>query len=645
MAARLSNNLRMATVHVFQSYGWHDATDIAQRLKESLVEAGYDVWIDRENLREDDKFFSIALEAALKGSEVVVALLSPHSVRGLSAQDERSSICYNEIRFAEELGRPIVPVRVQKFAGAPPFLLIKYRRIDWLDWDKPDSYRKGVADIIATIDGVLANDRNFDPDIVFQETNFSAQLQVARDSFVGREWLFSRVETWLQGTSPCLQIEGDAGSGKTAFVAELVRRNPGGRMLAYHFCGATPRTLDADAYVKSTAAMIANSIDAYAEQFWGGTLARWLMAADPQTMFLHGVLEPLRRLTMNEPYYIVVDSLDEAIGVTGAQISLPLLLVRSLEEFPPWLKLLVTTRPNERIQRLFRTAETCSLATSLDQQRLDLRQFIEQRLAGSPAATMLEERAAGSFQYAGMVLDALDRGELDAAGLSTLPRRLEQLYFTRAQGRFPDPADYRLPRMVLGMLLVSREPLTLAQLAKLTGLDRDTELPRTLDTLTGFVGPVFGPTGEAAYRILHLSISEWLASPDAGHFQVDTTQSHERLLAHCLDWRTHHESYALKHVIAHLMERGRLSDALAAVQQGLFTERFARLHEPRLDADDARNLTLALVAARDTAGILALARTENIWQRDGVAGALQSARADDLAFIDQVVGALLKVTP
>ena len=45
---------------IFESYGWADAGDIAHRLKASLEEAGYEVWIDREHLRPDDEHFWLA---------------------------------------------------------------------------------------------------------------------------------------------------------------------------------------------------------------------------------------------------------------------------------------------------------------------------------------------------------------------------------------------------------------------------------------------------------------------------------------------------------------------------------------------------------------------------------------------------------
>ena len=642
-------------VRIFQSYGWRDATEIAQRLKASLVGAGYEVWLDREQLREDDKHFSIALEAAVKDCEVVVALLSPHSVRGQADQDERSSICYNEIRLADELLRPIVPVRVQKFRGPPPFLIIKYRRIDWLEWNQPDTYRKGLDEIVAAIEQVITKDKNFDPDIAFQTTNFTRQLRTARDDFVGRHWLFSRLDTWLAEGRSCFVIEGDTGSGKTAVIAELVRRNPGGRILGYHFCGSVPVTLDAAAFVRSIAGMLANSVDAYAELLWNGKLAGWLMAADPETMFLQGVLEPLQGIKMEGRFYLVVDALDEAMGGTSAQISIPQLLASMLEEFPEWLKLLVTTRPQARIQRLFRSAEVCVLDRTIEDHRMDVRAYVEKRLSQSSlpatfiasartrAVQLIDDQASGNFQYASSVLDALGRGEMKLEQLDHLPARLEDFYFARAQRKFPTPPDYRLARIVLGLLLVSREPLTPPRLVTLSRLDRDSELQPTLDALSGFVGPEFVPGGDETYRIAHKSITDWLLSNDAGVFQVDPRGSSEAVLNYCLDWRANRDPYAMRHLIAHLLEAGPPTDALQAVQDSLFAERLAMCNEPRLDLEDSSNLTLALVAARDRAGILTLARTENIWQRDGVAAALQSTKAEDLVFVDEIVGALLEL--
>ncbi len=645
-------------VRIFQSYGWKDATEISRRLKESLAAAGYNVWLDREQLRADDKHFSLALEDAVKDCEIVVALISPHSARGGSDRDERSSICYNELRLAEELPRPIIPIRVQPLRGPPPFIVIKYHRIDWLAWEEPDAYDAGFQQILAAIKRVLAGDKNLDPDIAFQTTSFVSQLFSARDGFVGRHWLFERLGQWLESGKSAFMIEAPTGSGKTAIVAELVRRNPGGRILAYHFCNDEAVTLEPAAFVRSIAAMIANSVDSYADQLWNAKLADWLKGADPHTMLSQGVLAPLHKERMDGNFYIVVDALDEALGAPAAQsagqTSLPQLLARALGKFPPWLKLLVTTRPHPRIQRLFATADTITLSGNFEQQRVDLRAYIGVRLAGaklqsitrdaSDAAALIEDSAASSFQYAASVLDALEKGDITVSGLNRLPKQLEAFYYERAEARFSSPPAYRPARIIFELLLAAREPLTLRQLQTLSGLDRDMELQPTLDSLTGFVGMEPGG-GEDVYRIAHKSISDWLLSSQAGYLSVDPAQGRVRLLAHCRAWNDHHEPYALRHAVGHLLEEGQHVEVLRMVEQGLFKDRLARLAEPRLDAEDSRNLTMALVAAKDQTAILALARTENIWQRDGVAAALQSTPLEDLPFVDQVTGALLGLKP
>ena len=637
-------------VRIFESYGRNDASDIAIRLKDSLEESGYEVWIDREHLRTDDKHFPVALQQAVRQSEVIIALLSPHSVRGQTGGQERSSFCYNELLLADELKLPIVPVRVRKFPGPPPFLIIKYRRVDWLDWEQPDSYRKGLREVTATIKRVLGKESLLNGDIAFQVSNFAPQLRTAIDGFTGREWLFARLDAWLAGAGRCLMIEGDAGSGKTAVVAELVRRNPGGRLLAYHFC-TDQLTLDPVNFVKSLAGMLAATVDAYAEQLWN-RLAGALAGTDPNTMLREGVLEPLRDVAMEGSYYIVVDALDEAVGVTSAQVSLPRLLAGALPEFPSWLKLVVTSRPHQRIQPLFRGAEHCALTDGSANNQHDLHSFVAHRLAEptmqhaveadqcDAAARLIEDRAAGNFQYAGCVLDALASCEMVLAQLDALPHTLENFYYKRAEDRFPDGPDFRLARVVLEVLLAAREPLSVPLLADITGLDRDAELYPALDAVSCFAGP----TAADAWRIAHKSIADWFMSADAGRFTVDPGPGRQRILAHCERWAQHHEPYALKHVVTHLLEAGRVDDALNAVQNNLFEQRASQLREPRLDAEDSRNLTAALISARNQKSILALAQTPSTWQRDGVASGLQSAPAEALPFIDGVVAALLTVT-
>jgi hypothetical protein len=648
-----SNGGAPQVVRIFESYGWNDAADVAQRLKNSLEESGYQVWIDREHLRPDDPHFPLALEDAVSNSEVVVALLSPHSVRGLTG-DQRTSICYNEVLLAHRLERPIVPVKVRKFDGQPPLLILTYRTVDWLDWERPESYRKGLAEITTLIERAVANETLLDPDITFQTNNFKSQLRTAEDTFTGREWLFDRLDAWLSGPGQCLMIEGDTGTGKTALVAELIRRNPDGRLLGYHFCTPIASTLDPVSTVRSLAGMLATGIDAYAEKLQSGTLGNLLTGNDGVAMLCEGILEPLREVVMDGCYFIVVDALDEAFAATSEQIALPDLLAKALPLFPSWLKLVVTSRPHNSVQQLFDGAERCALNDSGGHNREDVRAFVARRLTEpsmahvidgdqrDATAHFIEASADGNFQYAGSVLDALAAGDMTPAELGALPRTLGAIYYLRARARFPHPPDYRPALAALEVLLAAREPLDLSRLAAITHLGVRELIP-ALDAVNCFAGST-----ASAWRIAHKSIADWLMSEKAGVFRVDPAPGRRLILAYCERWDEHHDPYAMKYVVAHLLEASRLDAAVNVVQRGLFEQRGSRLHEPRLDAEDSRELTAALIAARDRDGILALAQTPSTWQRDGVASALQSALqsapTEVLSFVDGVVARLLTVT-
>jgi hypothetical protein len=243
-----------------------------------------------------------------------------------------------------------------------------------------------------------------------------------------------------------------------------------------------------------------------------------------------------------------------------------------------------------------------------------------------------------------MVLDEIGRGTLAVDAIGRLPNSLAGLYYNRAEARFPDGQGYAEARIVLSVLLAARQPLTRVQLAMITGFDADDALLRLLRALNCFVtwDPDIGESG--VYRITHKSISDWLVAPARGfdRFKADVAAGRERIIAHCSGWATHNEPYALRYLIAHLLEAGKRAEALAVVRDG-FLARRRRSIESRQDVEDLRMLTLALVEAKDAAAILELARTDNTAQRDGVAAGLQSAPQAAGEFVDGIVKSLLQV--
>jgi len=648
---------------IFQSYGWGDATEVSQRLKEALEASGYAVWLDREKLDPDDREFWLGLEAALKECDLVVALLSPYSVRlqGDREAGDHASVCHSELILAVQKQKPIVPIMV--ISCEQPLSIISYRLIDLTDWTRStERWREGVSTVIGTIESVLAGNQNH---VVYVDKlfpiNFSRELRSVALTYVGREWLFARIQRWLESGPRALLIEGDAGSGKSAFAVELLKRNSGSRILAYHFCNAfSLETVNPRRFVRSIAAMLGGTIAAYGQHLRGAELLA-TMQSDPATMLLRGVLDPLRDIPMSGNHFIVVDGLDEAAAAAGAPVSepsIPLLLAGALKDFPPWLKLIATSRPDDRVGPLFQDAERILLAGSEAEQREDLRRYIERRLSTDvpasvgPGATALADiaaalaaRSAGNFQYADSVIAALRDGEIVPSELDRLPRGLVRLYYEQAERRFSAPGAFRRAEIVLSVMLAAREPLTQMQLAAITGLERRDELLPTLDLLSCFVTWDFSAGDERVYRFHHKSIGDWLLSPprEADRFKVDPAAGRDRILAHCRNWAAHREAYALRYLIGHLLEIDSVDEAVATVRNGFFELRRERLAEPRLDLADSRRLALALLAAGRAESVTELAGTENLFQRGGVASALQSMPSAADALIDRVVDTLLRL--
>uniref|UniRef100_A0A672Y919 Tetratricopeptide repeat, ankyrin repeat and coiled-coil containing 1a n=1 Tax=Sphaeramia orbicularis TaxID=375764 RepID=A0A672Y919_9TELE len=239
-------------------------------------------------------------------------------------------------------------------------------------------------------------------DIMLKPLLFEVPGITADTPFVGRDWLFIRLEEVLRKTSSCegrgAVIVGNAGSGKTAIIWQLltlschgIRTPQGGtsiphspssspkcetpiftitaqrkeavrclaaKVVAYHFCQAdNTYTCLVPEFVHSVAALLARApqLTPYRELLvqephLQNALSLRSCVQDPIAAFRKGVLEPLASLRKErrlpeEDYIILIDSLNEAefhkpdYGDTIATF-----ITKIISKFPLWLKLVVTVR-------------------------------------------------------------------------------------------------------------------------------------------------------------------------------------------------------------------------------------------------------------------------------------------------------------
>jgi hypothetical protein len=608
---------------LFLSYGRRDAEEIAERLEADLSLLGFDVWRDRRQIRSG-KEWDDEIEAGLRSSQLVVALLSPHAVR-------EESVCRDEIGFARHACKvPIVPVMVQPCEA--PFVIFRLDYVDLCAWrDSPDQYKKGFRRLL---DAITAAQRGEPPryrrwDDRFRPFDFASFLHDRRRDFCGRQWLFDEIEAWrTDPTRPrALLITGDPGIGKSAIVAQLVHLNPGGQVLAYHCCRAdTPETLRPARFVRSLAAMIASQLEGFANLLDDPRVEEALSESrcesDPASAFEEGILNPLHRLHTppGGDRYLLIDALDEALTVREGLSLVGLLSPSRLDRLPGWLRVVATTRNEPDVLEQLRGLRAEEIRAHDPRNLDDIERFLAHRL-GQPALVgrlfrslpsplagegqgegaipipsplagegqgeragvasqaertseiirRLRQKSDGNFLWVQQALLGIERGEFTLDRLDDLPPGLPGLYRSFFERHFPDDASYAPARTLLEVVVAAAEPLAADQLASATGLEPDYELPRILGQLAAYL------TERGRYVAYHKSLIDWLTAPESfrgvrRNFAASPKRGHHRLADWCWSeyWRgpERMSPYAGRFLPTHLMATARWDD-LAAVLRDL----------------------------------------------------------------------------
>jgi WD40 repeat protein len=579
------------TTRVFLSYGVRDASDVADRLHRDLTSRGYKIWQDVNRIRTGWPWDN-EVQDGLQNSDVVLALLSPHSVRrarGPGNATKVDSVCLDELAYARfECKIPIVPVKVEP-CEAPFLIIYRLQQIDFRRWQESEAvYKDGLERICGAIQTALHGDQGERSWGTLPEPqDFTLFLEEKRADFTGRQWFFQRIEDWrVNSTQPALLITGGPGVGKSAVIAALIHDNPSGAVLAYHCCRAdTPATLEPANFVSSLAAMLSARLEEYAEILKDRVIGKSLenVQTDPANAFEKAILAPLKKL--HEPAVgrrlLLIDALDEALTHRGRPTIVEMLAMR-LAFLPPWLRIVATTRSEHNVLNQLRELRALELSAENPLSQDDLREFILFRLskptlrekalaAGmtpTELATSLFKASAGNFLFVATVLNAVDGEQINFGDIEKLPPRLGSLYEIFFNRLFSFAGvNFSSSRCVLEAVVAAREPLNREQVAAASGLDAEGEVQPILARLASFL-----PYRDGAYVLFHRSLFEWLTEwdrqrdqPIAGPYHVSLKNGRSRLVeACCAEYERgpgKASLYCLRHLPIHLHDIGRSRDA------------------------------------------------------------------------------------
>lgn len=249
-----------------------------------------------------------------------------------------------------------------------------------------------------------------------------------RRNFVGRAYIFNAVDLFLRSHDRgVVVIEGDPGAGKTAILAQYVRRT---RCIA-HFNLRAQGLNTTRHFVRSLSRQLAQLYGTYSATGNGGD-------ADGETV--EQVFEELRgRLPEELPLVIAVDALDEAAADTGDAnpLFLPTIVGKGVY-------LVVTTRPKQSAFRFDGPFRKVNLREYHAETMTDVRRYLEKKLAEARIASRVDgssvsradfvkrlgEMSDGNFMYLWYTLnDIASSPKLDLDRfMRELPHGLENYY-------------------------------------------------------------------------------------------------------------------------------------------------------------------------------------------------------------------------
>jgi tetratricopeptide (TPR) repeat protein len=305
--------------------------------------------------------------------------------------------------------------------------------------------------------------------------------------FVGRDWVFEAVQSWLinSNESRFFSITGEPGSGKTAISARLAQFSSGkaaapakfaslqpGFLSAAHFFWARdtlwidpltfcrsiamqlatryPEFMTAvveennDGQVRIELKQIANRVDGQmiGMVFPGLTLGQ----LSPQDAFNRVVRAPLERFLQdrpNEKLVILLDALDESL-IQTRDLGIVDLLSRSAA-LPQNVRFILTSRPDPRVTNPFSHPKRLYLSSDeyATRNRNDLRSYVATRLQNEkliPGSDLdsarvkttvdkISGKADDNFQYARLLIDDLAACRRSIDDLDSLPAGLNRLYY------------------------------------------------------------------------------------------------------------------------------------------------------------------------------------------------------------------------
>lgn len=483
------------------------------------------------------------------------------------------------------------------------------------------------------------------PDL--RQFNFTSYLNIAREGFIGRKWLFDTIEDVLNNKTNDLSavvIVGEPGSGKSAIAAQLICSRSSSSLihnniLGYHLCKHIDKmTQDGGKFVKSLVDMIARRIPGFMEIVSTSSIIQRVLredcSRDPYGCLEQTIVAPLRQLKAdaleNKLYFIIVDAIDECTSGDSGSISISSiseLLRHKMVRLPSWLKLIITARNDSKTLKYFSKSVKIDLFPSNSNNMGDIELFITKTLYEhssllqkfqtifkfakedeiSALTSSLLRQSQGNFLF---VKELLHYWLADISYTNTvaksIPPTIGGIYYSYFQRAYDSEEKFRSAREILEVLVATFVPLSQEEIYKVLHPEdpkRDyayNDFMVKLNGLSHFLRYGIGNT----VSLFHLSLLEWLVDENniGSDFFVDKRIGHRTLANYYLRNAKNSSSLSqtsIFYLAQHIVFSGHLSN---------YYEEFDKLPTNLITSpiDDTQRTLLHLAAAVKNADVLRL---------------------------------------
>lgn len=405
---------------------------------------------------------------------------------------------------------------------------------------------------------------------------FAAQRAAVEEHtrrFVGRTDAVAALDRFLaRQPRGYFIVQAGPGAGKTAFASHLVKT----REYVHHFVTMSGGRADHRLILRSLLAQLIPL---------AGAAPRLPESVPELNKMLEDVLA--HAAGRRKQLVLVVDALDELPSEGGPE--LPFLVTEAL---PAACYVVVTARPGERLEQLKATVAGLPTETyELGPLTLaEARELLRARRPdiGEAEIAWIAEAARGSPLYLKAVLDELERNP--QFNLAELPPEIEG-FFRRATAAV---AESPILREVLGLIAVARRPLSLRELAQITGAPQREIHERAIRPIRHFLVEL-----NDAYGLYHARFQDFVRRELL--FGDELARYHRRLADWLQQPACRASDYRCSSLTHHLFEAGDPVHLKQTIDRDFLVTKLRRFGYAVLE--DVELLSRSLLEAGDAASL------------------------------------------